>query len=213
MDKMAYLQQISGDSSRSANSAKKGLGGLFSGKMMWILIGLVVFAIGLIVLTSVLNGGKSNLELESATRLSARTENLIKTISSYNRQVKSSGLRAIATTLSGIMTNTNRDVGELMKADLKPSSDADKNLVKKVQAEEAANIADLNDTLETGRMSGMLDRVYLREMTLQVALLIGLEQEVAAKTKNAALTSMMNDSLTSLENIHMQLKDFTDITI
>ncbi|MBQ3409961.1 hypothetical protein IJG66_01215 [Candidatus Saccharibacteria bacterium] len=213
MDKMAYLQQISGESSRKAKGAKKGLGGLFSGKMMWILIGLVVFAIGLIVLTSVLNGDKTNPELESATRLGARMENLTKTIGTYNKQVKSSGLRAIATSLNGIITNTNRDVSEVLKGDLKAKTDSEKNTVKTVQAEEAANAEDLNNTLEVGRMSGVLDRVYLREMTLQVALLMGLEQEVAGQTSNGTLLTAISDSLTSLENIHTQLKDFTDISI
>lgn len=213
MDNMAYLQQISGESSRTAKGAKGGLGGLFSGKMMWILIGLVVFAIGLIILTAVLNGDKSNPELESATRLGARMDNLTKTIDTYKKQVKSSGLRAISTSLNGIITNTNRDVADVLKTDLKATTDADKNMVKTVQAEEAATSEALNETLETGRMSGILDRVYLREMTLQVALLMSLEQEVASKTSNGTLMSAISDSLTSLDNIHTQLKEFTDISI
>jgi len=213
MDKMAYLQQISDNSSRKANSAKSGLGGLFSGKLLWVTIGALVVVVLFIVLMIAANSGKGNPELESTVRLNARLENLTKTISTYNKQVKSSGLRAIGSSLSGVLVNVNRDVNEVLKGDLKAASDGNKDLVKKIQAEEAAASEDLNTTLETGRMSGLLDRVYLREMTLQVALLIALEQEMSSETTNQTLKTAVSDSEASLENIHKQMQDFTDISI
>ena len=213
MDKMAYLQQISDNSSRKANSAKSGLGGLFSGKLLWVTIGALVVVVLFIVLMIATNSGKGNPELESTVRLNARLENLTKTISTYNKQVKSSGLRAIGSSLSGVLVNVNRDVNEVLKGDLKAASDGNKDLVKKIQAEEAAASEDLNTTLETGRMSGLLDRVYLREMTLQVALLMALEQEMSSETTNQTLKTAMSDSEASLENIHKQMQDFTDISI
>jgi len=213
MDKMAYLQQISDNSSRKANSAKSGLGGLFSGKLLWVTIGALVVVVLFIVLMIAANSGKGNPELESTVRLNARLENLTKTISTYNKQVKSSGLRAIGSSLSGVLVNVNRDVNEVLKGDLKAASDGNKDLVKKIQAEEAAASEDLNTTLETGRMSGLLDRVYLREMTLQVALLIALEQEMSSETTNQTLKTAVSDSDASLENIHKQMQDFTDISI
>ena len=88
MDKMAYLQQISDNSSRKANSAKSGLGGLFSGKLLWVTIGALVVVVLFIVLMIATNSGKGNPELESTVRLNARLENLTKTISTYNKQVR-----------------------------------------------------------------------------------------------------------------------------
>ena len=209
MDNMAYLQQISGSSSRQANRAK-GISGLFSDKKIIILIGLALLAIIIIIVGSIMGGEKENPELAAVTRLDQRMTNLSKTISTYNKQVKSSELRAIGTTLSGILNNTDRDITALLKSDFKAETDMEKNTVKTVQAEEAAHIADVNEKLKTGRMSGLLDRVYEREITLQVALLISLETETAGETENQTLLSVISSSLESLNNIHTQLKEFSD---
>lgn len=203
MDNIAYLNQISAENRASqANS-----GGLFSPKLLIILGAVVLIAVIIIIGGSLSSGSEKGVDLVSQINL--RSVNLSKTISTYNKQTKSSELRSIASSLSSILTETSSKTTELLSSvyGLKNGK-----VSEKITQKETAHIEAVNDELEKARLNGLLDRNYVRVLTLQTGLLMSLESECLSRTNNSDVKNVLSNSYANLASIYETLSNYSDST-
>ena len=146
--------------------AKKSKIDLFKNK--FVLVGIICVAgvILMAIVGAVLGGGKSGLK-EQSISLKIRLDSTSEIISNYQGLVKSSYLRSNSTSLSGILSNTNRDLSNYITEKYK-SSDAE----KKVQEDEDAHKANLDSELFEARINGILDRIYAHKIAYEVSLIM-----------------------------------------
>lgn len=204
MDGMTYLDQISTLKGPQKQSGLAKLKGIFTPKVIKIIIGVVVGVVVLILGAVGVNYLNRDKGIEPAVQTYYRMTNLTNTIDSYSSKVKASGLRSITATLKATLTATGRDLsGVLTQMDLGD--------VSKITSDEAVHIAGVNAALNQAELSGRLDREYLNQMTLEVSLLISLADEVAERTKSANLQAVMGGLVGDLQNIKTQLDGYTSL--
>lgn len=213
MDNMAYLQQIS---SPTPQQAKSPIASLFSGRLIKILIGLAVLAILIIIIGSLIPQNSGNSERSQVEQIQLRSSNLIKTIGTYNKSLKSSSLRSTGQSLSSVLAETNRNLAALLKSDYSVSEEEKESassLSKDTKTSEENYINKLNQTLENARLNANLDRTYARQMALETAILSSLESSLLAKTSNNNLKTILTTSLNNLSPLHNAFDNFTDNNI
>ena len=200
MDNMAYLEQIA--VSKKPAAPKQSF--IHSKKFLIILGVIVFFALFLLIISSLLNSN-SNKEPDAIAHLNLRTTNLLATLKEYNPSVKSSTLRSLGSSLSAQLTDLNRDVAPVAKELF------NKKIPEKITEEETSFIDNLNSTLETARLNGVLDRVFVREFTLQIVLVNTLQSEILARTKDENLANALNGSIPNLKELHTQFEDYSEL--
>ena len=198
MDNISYLKSISAKPQKTTSP-------LFSKKFLIPLIAVAVISILIIIFGSL--SGSTPKNLDTTVRLNNRTTNLIKTLSTYNKSLKSSELRAMGASLSSVLQNTTAPLADSVKNDFGKVS---KDTTDKIAAEETEYITNVNNTLEDARLNAILDRTYAREMAYQAAMLRSLQQECVSSTKNDTLKSSLESSIDSLDNLYNQLSKFSD---
>ena len=203
MDNIAYLNQISAENRASKTNSN----GLFSPKLMIILGAIVLITIIIIVGGSLSSGSEKGVDLVS--QISLRSVNLSKTISTYNKQTKSSELRSIASSLSSILTETSSKTTELLSSvyGLKNGK-----ISEKITEKETAYIENVDAELEKARLNGLLDRNYVRILTLQTGLLMSLESECLSRTNNSDVKNVLSNSYANLASIYETLSNYSDST-
>lgn len=85
-----------------------------------------------------------------------------------------------------------------------------KKAPKKITEPESTIGIELNNSLESGKLNGILDRTYAREFTLQVSLLISLETELRAETKDTDFQTFLDSSVESLSTIYADFANFSE---
>ncbi len=203
MDNIAYLNQISAENRASKTNSNS----LFSPKLMIILGAIVLITIIIIIGGSLSSGSEKGVDLVSQINL--RSVNLSKTISTYNKQAKSSELRSIASSLSSILTETSSKTTELLSSvyGLKNGK-----ISEKITEKEATYIENVNAELEKARLNGLLDRNYVRILTLQTGLLMSLESECLSRTNNSDVKNVLSNSYANLAGIYETLSNYSDST-
>ena len=196
MNNIDYLNKIS-----SENQHEKSSDSLFSSKpLKFGLIAVAVLALFILIFGALSNStGKEKSVFE---RLNLRLTNVNSSITTYNKSVKSSALRSSGVSLASILEATSLSLTPFYeKYDLdakKPS--------EKISAGETALLDSLNLELENGKLNGILDRTYARE----ISLLLSLEVELYEKTKDEALKAALESSYTNLETIYPNFNDFSE---
>ena len=161
MDNMAYLDQI---------AAKPKSEKSFPFKNFLIGAGIALIAIIVFVIFVNILSGVTGKEKSLLYQTHVRSNNLITVLNDYTKHVKSSELRSLGTTLSTVLTETNKDLVAILteKYDYE-----DTDLAKlPINEEETAHLTSLNNSLEEARINGLLDRTYSRDFALQIALLL-----------------------------------------
>ena len=210
MDNMAYLQQIA---SPIEQKPKSPIGSLMSGPLMKVLIGLALLAIVIIIIGTITSGSNNgNSERPLVEQIQLRSNNLIKTITTYNKQLKSSSLRSTGQSLSTVLSETNRELTAILKSDYS-IDDSSSSASKSLKSDEDKYISAINTTLENARLNANLDRTYARQMALETSLLSSLESSLLAKTSNQSLKSILVTSLNNLSPLHDSFDNFTDSNI
>lgn len=209
MDNMAYLQQIAAE--RPTPPSKPS----FTDKLPVVLIlkivaGVFIFLIALMIVVG-LTRGDSKKEQFAAERTYLRTANLLQTIEDHQGNLKSSDLRTFTSSLSSILKETLRDTSQNLQSFGFEDFSAD-TASSSVAAEEKDHIKKLNKTLKNAYLSGNLDRILHREFTLQISLLIAIESDGLARTKDPSLQSSYQKSIKNLENIHTNFSKYRDKT-
>ena len=203
---MAYLQQISATSKPVAQ--KKGFS--LNPKIL-IGIGVAVVVIIFFSVIASMLGNVTDKEKEEAIRLDIRTNYLLTNLNNFTNSVKSSNLRSMGATLSTHLTELNRDLAPLLM-EYWEFEDWENDSPPEILEEEGETANELYYKLENARLNGLLDRVYVREIALQIALLNSIQTEIIARTERPELIELLEKSTTNLRELHQQFSDYTDLS-
>lgn len=205
MDNFEYLNQISQanrpvkHSLKSSNNPKTGL-----------IVKLSVAGVVLFFLLMAIGSMLSNLSHKSndlVKQIYTRSTNLNSVLTTYNRDLKSSQLCAIGTSLSTILTNASNQLATYLTKDGKDKDAL--TLDEKTAASESALIEDLNFSLTNAKLNGILDRYYDNQIGLQVSLLLSQTSELLARTKDSNLVTIISNFHSSLETIHQSIEAYS----
>ncbi len=203
MDNLEYLNQISQSNrpvKRSLKSSDRKTNLIIKFSIAGVVLFFLMMAFGAMV------GNLNTKSDDLAKQIYTRTVNLNSSLNTYNRDLKSSRLRAIGVSLSAILTNASNQLSNYLTANSK-----DKNIAldEKTTASEAAIIEELNTSLTNAKLNGVLDRYYDNQIGLQVSLLLSQTSELLARTKDAELITIVTNLHTSLETIHQNLVNYS----
>lgn len=205
MDNFEYLNQIS-QANRPVKHSFKSSTNPKTGLIIKLSVAGVVLFFLLMAIGSMLGslGHKSN---DLTKQIYLRSTNLNSVLTTYNRDLKSSQLRAIGTSLSAILTNASNQLSVYLTKNGK-----DKNalaLDEKTTAQENTLIEELNFSLTNAKLNGVLDRYYDNQIGLQVSLLLAQTSKLLARTKDASLISIISNLHSSLETIHQSIEAYS----
>lgn len=208
MDSLEYLNQIS-KSNRPVKPANPVKAKLFDTSIIKIVLGGIVLFFLLMIIGSML--GNLGTKPENLTKqLYTRTVNLNSVLSDYNKYIKSSKLRSIGTSLSGVLTNSTNQLEpyilgeETNQSALLPDEET--------QAAETANLNQLNTSLNNARLNGILDRAYANQIGLEVSLLLSMISELEERANNdQELISILTTYYSNLEVIHQSFEEYSEL--
>lgn len=174
MNNLEYLNQISKTSRPVKTGANaNGFGTIIKIAVIGVVAFIVLMILGLVI------GKKADSSSNLGAQIYTRTTNLEKTVTTYNKSLRSSKLRSIGLTLSSTLTAALNQMDEPLK------SQASKD--KEVTASESEYSANLDQILTSAKLNGMLDRTYANQMQLQTALLLSLLEQAINHTKDENL--------------------------
>ncbi len=200
MNNLEYLNEIS-KSNRPVKAPTKGIS---TSLVIKIVIGSLL-VIGLIIGMSVLMSNSAARSNDLTKQIYYRTNALNSSITEYNRRLKSSNLRAIGLALSSTLTASSNQLDGYFKqkgiaSDMKPE----------LLAPEANHFAELNNTLLSARLNGILDRIYANQIQLQVALILSLISQDYERTKDENLKTILTQYNSNLGAIYYDLQNYSN---
>lgn len=209
MDNMAYLQQIAGtDNTLDANAKKDGgfLSKIFNIWTALIAGGLIIIMIIVGVVAGMMNKVDTkdqDLMQQSYFMAHYMSEYIF---SDYPGNIKNSDLRS----MSASFASTLKEIALNDKAFLtdKYGIEADDLTEESVATDEKEKVDKLAATLKNGKLNGVFDRTWLREMTLQIAIIRSHQSEIAARTKDEEVKEFSERIVSNLDNIYNQFHDF-----
>ena len=224
MDNMAYLQQIAVGGNNSAN-AKKDKNGILSKIFnIWTLAiggGVILLLIIIVVIAGALNKvDTKDQDLMTQSYWASKYLNE-KTLSEYAGDIKNSDIRNMTASLRSVLNEIVLNEENLLLSEYGIEADdteenelAMKELERIDGPEEGTtDLITLDETLEEGRLNGILDRTFLREMTLQIAILISYQSECAERTKNSSVKDFSSKAESNLQNLYDQFYNFKSPTV
>lgn len=204
MDNLEYLNKIS-QSNRPVKRNMRQSNAKTSLIIKLSAAGVVLFFL-LMALGSLL-GNLGTKSKELTKQIYVRTTNLNSVVTTYNRNLKSSRLRAIGSSLTSVLTNASNQLSTYLIGNGK-----DKNALvpsdTKASEAEATLIQELNNSLNNAKLNGVLDRYYDNQIGLQVSLLMAQVSELLARTKDPELTNILTNFHSSLETIHQSIEAY-----
>lgn len=199
MNNLEYLNEIA-KSNRPVKVKSRGLSTSLIIKL--VVIGIIIFAILAAVGSIASNNATKSSDLTN--RLFSRTAAVNTVIKNYSRSLKSSQLRSITTSLSSTLTAGTNNLTNYYAA-----TGMDSTLNPELVEEENAIITEFDLTLTNAMLNGILDRIYVSQVQLQVSLLISLISENAQRTKSEALLSVLEPYYNNLYVIYNELESYT----
>lgn len=213
MDNMAYLQQIAGTNNTLDTNAKKD--GFFSKIFnIWtLLIGgglFILLMIALVIVGAMNKVDTKDQDLMQQSYFMARymTEN---TFSEYNEDIKNSDIRNMSASFRTILQEIILKDKEFLMD--RHEIDVDDLEEEPVATDEKDKIEELNNTLKLGRLNGVFDRTWLREMAMQIAIIRSYQSEIAARTKDEEIKDFSERIESNLTNVYNQFHDFKGLGI
>ena len=217
MDNMAYLQQIAGVDNSVAQQVKKNNDNVFKKIFnVWTILGTVLFIVILVIVAVVASSmNKVDTKDQDLMAQSYWTAYYLneETLTDYTKLVKNSDIRNMSASLKSVLEEIIKSDNDIMKAKfgvevskMKPKTDeVPKNAEKQNQ--------ELNGVLEEARLNGILDRVFLREMTMQIAYLRAYQSEIAERTGDADAKAFATKAYSNLDNLYEQFHNFKSNTL
>lgn len=202
MDRQEYLNQIS----VANRPVKEPKSGIFASKFFWVgIIGLVAFIL-IMILGAIISGTKGN-EKERIFSLILHLDNTSEVIGQYQSSVKSSGLRSYSASLSGVLSNTSKELTAYAeeKYDFKA-----KNMDDKISEEETLLKDGLENELFEAKINGVLDRIYAHKMAYEISLITNRESQILKSSNSENLKNILETSYNSLNNLYDGFNDFTE---
>ena len=214
MDNMAYLQQIAGTNNGLNQNNKKGDNPLAKFFNIWTglaLVGLVI----IIVIASVVAGMMNKVDTKDQDLMQQSyfmTGFMIdETFSNYEEELKNSDIRNMTASLKTVMNEIHSKYSAFMLD--KYEIELDDLLEEELAISEHDAITELNDKLYQGKLNGILDRTFIREMTLQISYLRSYQSEIAERTKDEEIEEFALRAESNLANLYAQFHDFKSLTI
>ena len=219
MDNMAYLQQISSSSTSPApsNGKKINLKIDFSKLLnVWtaLIAGIFVLLILVVCVVAAVLGktedtGDKDLLLKSYFMAYDLNNDVFS--ENYLENVKNSDIRNMSASFSTVLNEIAKKDEEFLKEkydiDIYSMSESD------IATEEQTNVTKLADTLTTGKLNGVLDRTWLREMTMQVARIRAYQSGILARVDDEEIVEFVTRTEQNLDNIYNQFHDFKSVGI
>ena len=202
MDGQDYLNQIAS----SVRPEKKSRFSFIGSPIFKVIaIGVVLFAIVMIAGSS-LTASRTGVK-DQAILLKLRIDNTLDIITKYQPTVKSSELRSSSASLYSVLSNTSRDLTDVM-TDIykyKPGKE-EKKLTKVADLERDG----LESSLAEAKINGILDKVYASKMSYEISLIMSREASLYSATSNSALMEVLKTSYDSLDNLHAGFDEFSE---
>ena len=202
--KRAYLDKIAQDN-RGAAKVESGLpvDPKMLLKIVGIFFGVLFLLLGIMAIGKSLNRDTIQ-ERDLVDQIDYRVKNLHGTIEKYRGDVKSPTLRANLVTLQGIFAKMSTDLeAVLMDGNFSGEPSAE------VVAGEEEHIAEVEAKFEKARINGMLDRTVARQITLEIALILAMEDECLSRTEDENLVMVLDDSRKNLEDLYGQFEQYS----
>lgn len=196
MNNLEYLNQIS-KTSRPVKTGAKAQG--FGTIIKIAIAGVAIFVILLIV--GAIIGKKSNPTANLGPQIYLRTSNLEKTVTTYNRSLRSSKLRSIGLTLSSTLTAAINQMDPTFK------NSASSN--KELSTSESEYTTSLESTLTDAKLNGMLDRTYANQMLLQTSLLLSMLEQAINHTSDENLKNIYSQYQSNLATSNSDLANYS----
>jgi hypothetical protein len=215
MDNMAYLQQIAapaGGGTKQPETTGKGFFSKIFNVWTALIFGVVIIFLIIVIVLSTVFSKVDSKDRDLMTRSYFAAQYLMDgTFRDYADEVKNSDIRNMTASLKGVLNEIMLNESSLMLSvygvemrDLEESE---------IALDEKEKNSDLNLELENGRLNGLLDRTFLREVTMQIAYLISYQSECSARTKNKDIENFSVKAESNLKNIYEQFYNFKSPTI
>lgn len=173
--------------------------------MLWGLIaGLLIFIVVVVMAVSSSSGGTPSASLAS---VGATLSGLQKVSENAQDNIQSTKLQSLNSSLTLTLTNTNRDMAEILKVqkiNIKNTKE-NKNLLVVKKDFEA-----LEQRLEDARLNAVYDRTYAREMTYALKTLHANMGQLYKTTRSKNLKAVLDKTDTSLKLLLSSYEDFND---
>lgn len=172
--------------------------------LLWGMIaGLLIVAVAIFIGASSASSGPS---ASSLTAVAAKLANLQTVSDEARKNVQSSELRTLNSTLFLSLTNTNRDLAEqLKKQDIKLTDKKDEAV-----ALSAAELEELKGRLEDARLNAIYDRTYAREMLYELRTLRSDMEVLYKKSRSKDVKDILNTADNNLSPITESLSTFNE---
>lgn len=168
--------------------------------LLWGLIGgLLIAGIAIVFAVSSASSGPSS---SSLTAVAAKLDNLKTTSDKAQKNIRSSELRTVNSSLTLTLINSNRDLAESLK--MQEISLKDKKNKTIVSASKDAT--DQNARLEDARLKDTFDTTYAREMKYSLTLLRNDMTVLYKKSKSKSLKTTLK---TGYDNLTPLLEEFS----
>ncbi len=215
MDNMAYLQQIAGGNNNVPTQPKKKADNPFS-KFLNIWTALIAGGLVIIITIVVLIVGMMNkvdtkdrdLMLKSYWQANYLLD---ETFDEYAEDVNSSDIRNMAASFKSVLNEIKLSEEQMLFDEY--NIEADDTEEEEIAMNEASENNRLNSELENGRLSGRLDRVFLREMTMQIANMRSYQSEIAERTKSVSVRTFHQKTDKNLDTLYGQFHDYKSLAI
>jgi hypothetical protein len=202
MDNRQYLARI------AAKPAPPTTNKLFDPKMIKIVVVLIIAVFTVIILANLL-GDAANKPKALTEQLYLRLTNLSadsSPIVTYGHDVKSPELRSLATSLKSALIASAHDLSTLL-----PTLKIDPEEINQTTAAaESDHITALTTDLANAKLNGILDRIYSKDLALQISDLLYLESSLLEKTSDPSLITALEKSTTDLTILHTKFTDFSN---
>lgn len=214
---MAYLQQIATPSNNnvsSVNPEKQSKGFLskifnvWTGLIFGIIIVLLIIAAVLTATFSTVDSKDRDAMIRSYFAAYYLND---ETLGKYADMVKNSDIRNMTASFKGTLNEIILNEKNLLLSEY--GIDVDDQEEGEIALKEKSANSVLNSTLEEGRLSGTLDRVFLTELTMQVAYLVSYQSECSARTKDQEIEKFSTRMESNLKNIYDQFYNFKSPTL
>ena len=202
MNGQDYLDQIS-SSVRPAKSKKRGI---FSSKFLVVgLVGIICFIL-IAIIGGILGNNKSG-EKNLSFLLALHIDNTAEVIQNYKGEIKSSNLRSITASLSGVLSDTSNKLTSYLqeKYDYNP-----KNVDKKITEQTTLEKDGLESELFEAKINGILDRIFTHKIKYEISVIMAEESEILDKTRDGSLTEILSTSYKSLSNLYDKFNDYSE---
>ena len=169
-----------------------------SPRIIALLAGLVIVAILVMVCTSMLESMRQKPILLSE-QLVARLTNSVAVIDEYSGDLYASSARTLAASLRDSLVGTSTELTTYLSENYGYKLDTAKK--SETWLAETTYTETLTADFENARLNGILDRTFAREAVLLIAEVLSIESEIMARTESEQLTTILQNSTASLENL------------